>query len=188
MISSYLLSSTLVPVVCVWLLKHRRPFARQGKDVRSRANAIYESCSAPIVAWRFLVVPAYLMMCGLVLWQLGTRLGTELFPQVDNGEFVLRYRPAPGTNFEITRQMGVKIFEIIQEESHDNIDISIGYAGQIAPNFGMNNIVLFMRGPRRWLATRCAADDSKIKLSRVSRATANRVCHERIIPWMEKCA
>ena len=82
------------------------------------------------------------------LWRPGTRLGTELFPQVDSGEFVLRYRPPRGSNFEITRQMGVKILqEIGKEAGAENIEVSLGYAGQIAPNFGMNNMVLFMRGP-----------------------------------------
>ena len=31
-------------------------------------------------------------------------LGTELFPVVDAGEFEIRFRTPPGTNYELTRQ------------------------------------------------------------------------------------
>jgi multidrug efflux pump subunit AcrB len=48
---------------------------------------------------------------------LGTRLGTELFPQVDSGEFVVRFRAPPGSDFEITRQVWAKSLQVIQEEA-----------------------------------------------------------------------
>ncbi len=43
-----------------------------------------------------------------LLGGLGPRVGTELFPQVDSGEFVLTFHAPPGSNFEITRQISVK--------------------------------------------------------------------------------
>lgn len=183
MISSYLLSSTLVPVICVWILKHHEHRDDEEKGLFDRVQETFSQVVGAMVAWRKLIVPAYLVVCGLILWQLGTRLGTELFPIVDNGEFVLRYRPAPGTNFEITRQMGVKVLEIVQEESKNNVDISIGYAGQIAPNYGMNNIVLFMRGPDDgWLRV-ALKEDSGIRLAEF-RERLRKVLPERIVPWM----
>ena len=88
------------------------------------------------------------MVCGLILWVVGTQLGTELFPQVDSGKFVLRYRTPPGTNYELTRQAWVRCLEAIEEEAgKGNVAISMGFAGQQAPNYGMNNMLLFMRGP-----------------------------------------
>ena len=79
---------------------------------------------------------------------MGLQLGTELFPQVDSGEFVLRFRTPPGTNYEITRQMWVQCLKVIEEEvGAENMTISMGFAGQQAPNYGMNNMLLFMRGP-----------------------------------------
>lgn len=148
MISSYILSSTLVPIVCVWLLKPHK--AEQGKKngLFDRVQRRFERALEGIVARRWQIVPAYFLLCGTILWFGGRQLGTELFPQIDSGEFVLRYRPPPGSNFEVTRQMGVKILQVMQEEvGPQNIEISLGFAGQIAPNYGMNNIVLFMRGP-----------------------------------------
>ena len=81
-------------------------------------------------------------------WLLGLQVGTELFPQIDSGEFVLRFRPPPGSNFELTREMAVKCLEEIEREAKpENIEITMGFVGQVAPNFGIDNMVLFMRGP-----------------------------------------
>lgn len=192
MISSYLLSSTLVPVVSVWVLKHRHheePGAGEpGHQARgfARFQERFRQVVGPAVHRRKLVVPIYLAACGLILFVVGSEMGTELFPQIDSGEFVLRYRPPRGSNFEITRLMGVKILEVIEEEvGPNNVEISIGYAGQIAPNFGMNNIVLFMRGPDDgWLRAKFRKD-SGVHLP-TFREHMRRVLPEKVVPWMAR--
>ena len=59
----------------------------------------------------------------------------------------------------------------------------MGFVGQVAPNFGIDNMVLFMRGPDDgWL--RVALErGQRDQARRVSRA-ARKVLPERIIPWM----
>lgn len=184
MISSYMLSSTLVPIVCVWILKHEH---HEGRDKETglfeRVQQRFEGVVDVLVARYYLVALVYLVVCGLILWQIGTRLGTELFPQIDSGEFVLRYRPPRGSNFEITREMGVKILEEIKREvGADNVDISIGYAGQIAPNFGMNNMVLFMRGPDDgWM--RGKFKEGSVNLF-AFRDKMRELLPQRVVPWM----
>jgi multidrug efflux pump subunit AcrB len=181
MISSYILSSTLVPIVCVWLLKHH---GEKEPGLFEKFQNRFQRVVGFTTKHRKLVVPLYVVGCGLVLWLVGTNTGTELFPQINSSEFVLRYRPPRGSNFEITREMGVKILQLIEEEvGADNIDISIGYAGQIAPNFGMNNIVLFMRGPDDgWLRARFK-DGAKINLEHF-RERMRRILPEKVIPWL----
>ena len=172
MISSYLLSSTVVPVLSVWLLKHHGEHESNnaGKETETSASAAgpphsfrrwlhfisfervqigFGSVVGWLIGWRWLVVPAYFMVCAALLWVLGTRLGTELFPQVDSGEFVLRFRAPPGSDFEITRQIWAKALQVIQEEAGaENVAISMGFAGQVSPLFSVNNLILFMRGSR----------------------------------------
>jgi multidrug efflux pump subunit AcrB len=100
------------------------------------------------VSWRWVVVPAYLAACLLVLVFLGMQLGRELFPVTDMGQFVLRFRMPPGTNYELTRKAWVQCLHTIEEEAGPgNVEISMGFAGQQAPDFAMNNMILFMRGP-----------------------------------------
>ena len=138
------------------------------------------------VRLRWWVVPGYLAVCVLVLWLVGLQVGTELFPQVDSGEFVLRFRPPPGSNFELTREMAVKCLEEIEREAKpENIKITMGFVGQVAPNFGIDNMVLFMRGPDDGQLRVALAEDSGIKLDEF-RERLRKVLPERVIPWLAK--
>ena len=183
MISSYLLSSTLVPIMCVYLLKHKaEPEERKG--LFDKIQSAFRSLLQQLVRFRWIVVPAYLAICALVLWQLGGRLGTELFPQIDSGEFVLRFRPPPGSNFELTRQMAVKCLEEIEREAKaENILISMGFVGQVAPNFGIDNMLLFMRGPDDGQLRVALTENSGIKLAEF-RERLRKVLPQRVLPWM----
>ena len=61
---------------------------------------------------------------------------------------MLRFRPPPGSSYELTREMGVKCLQEIEKEAgKENVKITMGFVGQVAPNFGIDNMVLFMRGP-----------------------------------------
>src|SRR5690349_19445045 len=117
MISSYVLSSTFVPILCVYLLKHMGHHEGHGSEkvgLFDRMLKVYGKAVNWFVRLRWLVVPAYLGACVLVLGLLGLQVGKELFPQIDSGQFVLRFRPPPGSNYELTRQMGVKCLEEIE--------------------------------------------------------------------------
>jgi multidrug efflux pump subunit AcrB len=189
MISSYLLSSTFVPILCVYLLKHGKHGEGHGEaegGLFNRMLKVYRKAVDWFVRLRWLVVPAYLGGCLVILGLLGLQVGTELFPQVDSGQFVLRYRPPPGSNYELTRQMGVKCLEEIEKEAGaENIKITLGYAGQVAPNFGIDNMVLFMRGPDDGYLRVAFHEDTKIKLAEF-RERLRKVLPERIVPWMSQ--
>ena len=116
MISSYLLSSTFVPIMCVACSSNTGAMARRSRAVRPDPQ-VYGKVVGWFVRLRWLTVPIYLGACGLVLGVLGLQVGTELFPQIDSGEFVLRFRPPPGSNFELTRQMAIKCLEEIEREA-----------------------------------------------------------------------
>jgi multidrug efflux pump subunit AcrB len=139
-----------------------------------------------MVRWRWVAVPAYLGACALVLWQVGGRLGTELFPQIDSGVFVLRFRPAPGSNYEVTREVGLKCLEVIGEEAGEgNVAISMGYVGQCPPNYAINNLILFMRGPDDGMLRVALRRGSGIGLDEF-RERLRKVLPERVVPWLTK--
>ncbi|HEX3658022.1 MAG TPA: efflux RND transporter permease subunit [Pirellulales bacterium] len=185
MISSYLLSSTFVPVLCVYLLKHMGHGHGEGKPgLFDRMLKVYGTFVQWFVRLRWVVVPCYLGACVLVLLGLGLQVGTELFPQIDSGQFVLRFRPPPGSNFELTRQMAVKCLEEIEKEAKpENIDITMGFVGQVAPNFGIDNMVLFMRGPDDGQVRVALNEESGIKLADF-REKMRKVLPEHVIPWL----
>ena len=185
MISSYLLSSTFVPIMCVSLLKHKGHGEQEG-GLFDRFLKAYRKVVSSFVSLRWLLVPGYLAACALVIWLLGLRIGNELFPQIDSGEFVLRFRPPPGSNFELTRQMAVKCLEEIEREAKpENIEITMGFVGQVVPNFGIDNMVLFMRGPDDGQLRVALREESGIKLDEF-RERLRKVLPERVIPWLEK--
>jgi multidrug efflux pump subunit AcrB len=212
MISSYFLSSTVVPVLSVWLLKHHGappPQARsasegegpQGAPTRrsgllsslrrrlswlsfARVEAAFGAVVGRLVRLRWLVVLAYVVLCAAVLGVLGPRLGTELFPQVDSGEFVVRFRAPPGSNFEITRQIWVKSLQVIQEEAGaQNVAISMGFAGQQAPLYSVNNLILFMRGPDDGQMRVALREGGGIRLQPF-RERLRKALPEKVKPWL----
>src|SRR3954449_11670008 len=81
MISSYLLSSTFVPIMCVYLLKHSA-HGEAKRGLFDRVVGIYTRLVGGLVRLRWVAVPIYLAACVLVLGVLGLQVGTELFPQV----------------------------------------------------------------------------------------------------------
>ncbi len=193
MISSYLLSSTFVPILSVYLLKHHGGEHGEAKHTptTSVTTGLFDRLLqgySKLVNWfvglRWWVVGAYLAGCLLILGVLGTRIGTELFPQVDSGQFVLRFRAPPGSNFELTRQMAGKCLDEIERlAGPGNVENSMGYAGQVAPNFGINNMVLFMRGPDDGQLRVALRESSGIKFDSF-RERLRKDLPEHVIPWL----
>jgi multidrug efflux pump subunit AcrB len=186
MIASYLLSSTFVPVMCVALLKHMGGHGHgdEKPGLFDRMLKVYGKLVHWFVHLRWLAVPIYLGACGLILWVLGMQVGTELFPQIDSGQFVLRFRSPPGSNFELTRQMAIKCLEEIERlAGPKHIAITMGYVGQVPPNFGIDNMVLFMRGPDDGQLRVAFTEDAGIKLAKF-REDLRKVLPERVIPWL----
>ena len=186
MISSYLLSSTFVPIMSVYLLKHMGHGSPGEKKLGlfDRFLQIYHNIVKGFVRFRLLVVLIYLGACGIVLVGLGLQVGRELFPQIDSGEFVLRFRPPPGSSYELTREMGVKCLQEIEKEAGtENISITMGFVGQVAPNFGIDNMVLFMRGPDDGYLRIALTEASGIKLD-AFRQRLREVLPDRVVPWL----
>jgi multidrug efflux pump subunit AcrB len=150
MMTSYFLSSTFVPVLSVWLLRHNPVANAPGSAWFSltRLRAVYARVSHGIMPVRWLVVAAYVVVIGLVLWQAGSHLGREIFPAVDAGIFQFRLRAPEGTRIERTEQIAIQALDLIKEEAGpDNVELSIGYVGLIGSSYPINNIYLWTRGP-----------------------------------------
>jgi multidrug efflux pump subunit AcrB len=155
MIASYLLSSTFVPVLSVWLLRHYHPDARAepGRFSFARLRAGYARALEAVLRFRWALVGAYVVAAGLVIWLVGGRLGREIFPTVDSGQFQLRLRAPDGTRIERTEEIAKEALEIIKDEARkdkegkSNVALSLGYVGLVASSYPINNIYLWTRGP-----------------------------------------
>ena len=79
---------------------------------------------------------------------LGRQLGTEIFPQVDAGQFQLRLRAPTGTRIEQTEEIAREALEVIKEEvGPENVDISLGYVGVVPSSYPINSVYQWTGGP-----------------------------------------
>ena len=99
MIASYLLSSSLVPVLSIWFLRHGGAISQEIRDAFLPAR-LFRYLLRPLVALRWLVVPIYLAAASGFIWLAGPRLGSEIFPRTEAGQFALRisFEPADITS------------------------------------------------------------------------------------------
>jgi len=66
MMASYLLSSTLVPVLAIWLLRTKHGGGSSKATLFERFRGGFRGLSAVLVGWRWAVVPVYLISCTTV--------------------------------------------------------------------------------------------------------------------------
>jgi multidrug efflux pump subunit AcrB len=153
MIASFLLSSTLVPILSVWLMRgHEQqihPSSFFGRLQRAYAALLR---GAIVARWPRLIV--YLAATVLIVWGVGSRLGEEIFPRSESGQFALRLRGPTGTKVENTEQLALKVLDVIRREAGpENVALTMGLVGVHAANYPVNLIHLWNGGPEEgWLA------------------------------------
>jgi multidrug efflux pump subunit AcrB len=173
MITSYLLSSMFVPVVAVWLLRHH------GQGVHGTAHSAapaaaphgsalsdrYGRLLQTIVRYRWRLVGGYLAVCTAVLLGAGSLVGTQIFPNVDTGQFLLRLKGATGTRIEETEQITLKALDLIAEAvGKENIQATVGYVGTTPPGFSNQAIYLWTSGPEEALLRVAVKHDSGVRI------------------------
>ncbi len=147
MISSYLLSSTLVPVLATWIMR-RATSEEESGGWFGRMRSLYGEYLRLVLKLRWVVVPAYLAAGAALLWVTLPRVGTELFPTVDAGQFQFRLRAPAGTRIERTEMLALGALEAIRREvGAANIDISTAFIGVQPPSYPINTIYLWTSGP-----------------------------------------
>jgi len=149
MLASYVLSSTFVPVLGVWLLKPGHAAHAEGSTGWfARVRARYERLLSRFVGLRWWLVGGYLAGSALLVILGGTLLGRGIFPVVDAGQFRLRLRAPDGTHIGRTEQYAQQALGLIDQEfGADNVDLTLGYVGMIHSNFPVNAVYQWSRGP-----------------------------------------
>src|ERR1700748_1434388 len=85
MVASYLLSSTLVPVLSVWMLRNASAHGQPREAFFDRLRAKYDRFARAIVRRRLVVVLSYLAVSVSIIILVGSSLGTEIFSIADIG-------------------------------------------------------------------------------------------------------
>ncbi len=143
MISSYVFSTTIVPVLATWLMRHKEESKKEPWWRRA-----YGWYATRVVQWRGIAIALYLLVCGVALWITLPRLRTEIFPTVDAGQFQVRLRAPVGTRIERTELIALRALDTIKQElGADNVAISTAFIGVQPPSFPINTIYLWTSGP-----------------------------------------
>ncbi|MEY4566183.1 MAG: Multidrug resistance protein MdtC, partial [Planctomycetota bacterium] len=147
MVASYLLSSTFVPVLSVWLLKTTKEHNKASTPF-SHFKAGYERMLSTLISSRLLLIAIYLAICLTTVGWIAPRLGRSVFPTVDAGQFRLRMRAPDGTHIEKSEALAKQTLQIISDVlGSENIELTLGYVGMIHSNFPVNAVYQWSRGP-----------------------------------------
>jgi multidrug efflux pump subunit AcrB len=148
MVSSYVLSSTLVPVMAAWLMR-ASTVSQENKGLFAHLRAAYGAYLRLVIRFRWPMAAAYAAGCALVLLLAGPRLGTEIFPRTDTGQFQLRLRAPTGTRIERTEVMALKALDVIRDQvGAGNVAITTDFVGVQPPSYPINTIYLWTSGPQ----------------------------------------
>ena len=148
MIASYLLSSSLVPVFSIWLMKEgHRGEEREG--FFGRLRSFYERCLRVTLRFRWPLVIVYMAVAVGLVFVLLPRIGTEIFPDANTPLLRIRLRAPTGTRIEETERIVLRALEVIQKEAgSDNIEVTSDFVGVVPSSYPVNLIHLFTSGPQ----------------------------------------
>ncbi len=139
-IGSYIFSMTLVPIMAAALFKHNA-----GEDKESKSNfvkiffqkfqnwidnitEVYADSIDKVLRYRWWTLGCVAALFALSLFGF-TKLGTELFPQMDVGQISIDVRLESGTRIEKTEETITEIEKFLQNEIGDDLNIIISNMG-----------------------------------------------------------
>ncbi|HEX7797211.1 MAG TPA: efflux RND transporter permease subunit [Vicinamibacterales bacterium] len=168
MIASFLLSSSLVPVLSVWLLGRRRRGPAEGahdEDWVDRLRTRLTRTLQRLGSMRGLLVAGYALVTIAIVGFVGLRLGREIFPASGAHQFQLRFDAPAGTKFESTERLASDVLdEIRQTAGANNVDTTLGYVGVQPSSYPINTIFLWTGGSHEGVLQIALKPDAPIQL------------------------
>lgn len=148
MIASFLLSSTLVPVLSAWLMKERRE-AEEHAGFFGRLHSWYSNYLNLALRFRWPVALVYLIASLVFVWLFLPHMGTEIFPDVAAPLLQIRLRAPTGMRIEQTEPMVLKAIDIIRQTvGPENVTITSDYVGTQPASYPVDLVYLFTAGPQ----------------------------------------
>jgi multidrug efflux pump subunit AcrB len=168
MLASYLLSSTLVPVLANWMLKQAREEERRKEREGGFARFAhrFQQALERAMGMRAILLIGYAVIAGLVLVIIAPRIAEEIFPSTASKQFRLRIDAADGTRVAETERLVNGVLAAIRDTAGaNNLDLSLGYVGVQASSYPINDVFLFTNGPQQAIINVGLKRDSSLELA-----------------------
>ena len=150
MAASFLLSSSFLPVVFLWIHRKRESKGAAGDGAWSfdRVRGRWGAALERVARVRWLIAGAYVAVLAAILLLVAPFLGRQLFPNIGTNQFRLRFDAPIGTRAEDTERMVTGVLDrIARTAGPENIAITLGYAGTQGASYPINTVFLWTGGP-----------------------------------------
>ena len=169
MIASFLLSSSLLPVLFLWMhreINRSRKVLFAGRwdfdKVRDRWGAFLERLGSA----RWLLAVGYALAVVAIVVVFWPRLWQELFPNIGATQFRLRFDAPIGTRAEETEQLVSGVLdEIGNAAGTGNVSMTLGYVGTQGASYPINTVFLWTSGPHEAVINVALRPEAKIDLA-----------------------
>ena len=163
--ASYLLSSSLVPVLSNWILKPELVEAHHSADERfDRFRQRFVSALDRLMKRQFLLLAAYTVIAALILIFILPRLAREIFPSSAASQFRLRLDAPDGTRVPVTEELTRRVLDVVNREAGGNVEATLSYVGMQASSYPINTVFLWTSGPHEAVMNIALRPGSSISL------------------------
>ena len=167
--ASYLLSSTLVPVLANWMLKAKTDDEKAKPHVEAsfdRFRNRFERTLQKAMGIPGILLTAYGILAVLVLLLVTPHIAEEIFPSAASTQFRLRISAPDGTRVAVTEDLVKRVLTTINETAGDkNLDLSLGYVGTQGSSYPINAVFLWTSGPQQAIINVGLKSDSSLRLA-----------------------
>ena len=166
MAASYLLSSSLVPVLSNWLLKEVKVHGTSTAEGQfDRFRKRFYSLLDRLMALPVILLITYAVVAIAIVVFIGPRLPREIFPSSAASQFRLRFDAPEGTRVPVTEDKARRILDIIgREAGAGNIDLTLSYIGTQGSSYPINAVFLWTSGPHEAVMNIALSPDASISI------------------------
>ncbi|TAN20896.1 MAG: efflux RND transporter permease subunit [Acidobacteria bacterium] len=149
MLASLVLSLTLVPVLAVWQFRKQQHRHAAAGGMFEHLRAAAQRAAGAVARQRRLVLPIYLVLAVLLAGGVALRIGADVFPAADTGQFQLRLRAPAGTRLKRTEVAYAQALDIVNRDAGPgNVETTLGFVGTQPRSYPINLIYLWTSGPQ----------------------------------------
>lgn len=167
--ASYLLSSSLVPVLSNWILKPEVVQGDHSADERfDRLRQRFVTTLNRIMKRQSLLLAAYVIVAAVALILILPRMAREIFPSAAARQFQLRFNAPDGTRVPITEELTRRVLDAVNREAgQDNVEATLSYVGIQASSYPINTVFLWTSGPQEAVMNIALRPGSSISVRRL---------------------